>query len=177
MVGNWLADNTLLEQQTDYSRLTLEAYRPKQAIAEIIQPLSATTRNNIRLDGVHLTLDGQPIEDRNPLALHTGQTVDVTLVWQGLETMDESYTAFVHLLDENGALAAQHDGIPGNGNRPTTTWIPGEQVLDTHTLIVSEGYSGNGRLIAGLYGTETLEREQFDTGDDFVLITEISSAQ
>jgi hypothetical protein len=59
---------------------------------------------------------------------------------------------FVHLLDEQGRLVAQHDGEPGGGLVLTTTWQPGETVADNHGLLVPIDVAG-GRFTVqvGLY--------------------------
>jgi hypothetical protein len=83
------------------------------------------------------------------------------LLWEALATIPDSYTVFVHLLDDSGRLLAQHDGIPVGGTRPTPTWQPGERLLDRHELLVPDDVAGNGRLVVGLYQTETVTRRPF----------------
>lgn len=62
------------------------------------------------------------------------ETVSVTLTWQskGVPIMD--YTAFVHLVGEDGSLIAQQDSFPAAGNYPTSWWLPGDVVKDLHRL-------------------------------------------
>jgi hypothetical protein len=51
--------------------------------------------------------------------------------------MDRSttdYTAFVHLIDENGQILAQQDAPPGGVDNPTRFWIPGEIVRSTYLI-------------------------------------------
>jgi hypothetical protein len=51
--------------------------------------------------------------------------------WQGLSEMDQLYFVFLHVVDEQGQIVAQHDLGPGiRGKQPTTSWLPGEVVLD-----------------------------------------------
>lgn len=63
-----------------------------------------------------------------------GDTPTVTLLWHALQTPGEGYTAFVHIEDADGHIVAQSDGVPVNWGRPTTGWLPGEYVLDSHSL-------------------------------------------
>jgi hypothetical protein len=60
----------------------------------------------------------------------------LTLYWEGAATAPaaSSYTAFVHLVDESGALLGQDDGLPAGGERPTDSWLPGEVIADRHEL-------------------------------------------
>lgn len=51
--------------------------------------------------------------------------------WQGLSEMDRPYWVFLHLVDNEGRIVAQHDRVPGRrAKQPTTAWLPGEVVLD-----------------------------------------------
>ena len=83
----------------------------------------------------------------------------VTLYWQAQAPMDRSYTVFLHLLDGQGKLVAQADGLPAAGARPTTTWAPGEVIADQRVLALPTVLlPGEYRLAAGMYVLETLER-------------------
>jgi len=48
--------------------------------------------------------------------------------------MDVSYTVFVHLLGPTGDVLVQHNGEPAGGTRPTSGWVPGEYVTDSHDM-------------------------------------------
>ncbi|MBN1137236.1 MAG: glycosyltransferase family 39 protein, partial [Anaerolineae bacterium] len=74
--------------------------------------------------------------DLGPDPVAPGGTLRVILYWEALAEMDVPYTAFVHLLDLSGRVVAGHDGEPASGARPTTGWVPGEYVVDTHELVV-----------------------------------------
>ncbi|MEZ4517400.1 MAG: hypothetical protein R3C44_11415 [Chloroflexota bacterium] len=58
---------------------------------------------------------------------------------------------------KTGRSNAQHDGTPRDGSRPTTTQQPGERLLDRHTLTVPLDAVGSGRLVVGLYDSETVD--------------------
>jgi hypothetical protein len=85
---------------------------------------------------------------------------------------------FVHLLDEQGRLLAQHDGVPAWGTRPTTLWPVDEWVLDGHRLVVPEEATAvAGRLVVGMYHTETVTRQLFANGEDGWVIAEVVFAR
>ncbi|RME74288.1 MAG: glycosyl transferase, partial [Chloroflexi bacterium] len=67
---------------------------------------------------------------------------------------------FVHLLDSEGRLVAQHDAAPWwEAPIPTSTWRPGEQLLDRHPLNLPPDLPpGEYQLRVGVYYWETLER-------------------
>lgn len=88
-----------------------------------------------------------------------GAPLRLTLHWQALTEVDASYTAFVHLLDEDSRLWAQSDGIPGRGTQPTTNWVPGEIVADEHEVSISaDAPSGNYGIEIGLVQADTGQR-------------------
>ena len=63
------------------------------------------------------------------------------------------------------------DSEPGDGAYPTTGWLPGEYLADTHTVAVaSEAPPGIYRLAIGLYDPVTGERLRMPDGADQVLL-------
>lgn len=82
----------------------------------------------------------------------------VTLVWRALDTIDVPYTAFVHLVREDGgAVVAQVDAQPVDGARPTTSWLPGEYLTDAVEIDVSADVpSGTYTVRAGMYDPATV---------------------
>jgi hypothetical protein len=82
-----------------------------------------------------------------------GDTVRVTLYWRALRDLDQDYKVFVHLTDPAVTRQpAQHDGEPGGGFTPTSRWLSGELVPDTHPLALPADLApGRYTLWAGLY--------------------------
>jgi hypothetical protein len=78
--------------------------------------------------------------------------LDVTLYWLALRDSAIDYVAFVHLVDEEGRVIAQHDGQPVGGFTPTTRWRAGELISDRHRILLSPDLApGTYSLKAGLY--------------------------
>ena len=48
--------------------------------------------------------------------------------------MDKDYTVFIHGIDKAGIVVAQADGQPANGDYPTSYWLAGEVVRDSHSI-------------------------------------------
>jgi len=88
------------------------------------------------------------------------ETLDVTLYWLGLSTLKDDYKVFVHLTGEDSPVPrSQHDGDPGGGYTPTTRWLPGELVPDTHTLTLPPDLPpGKYSLWAGMYDYKSGKR-------------------
>jgi len=102
-----------------------------------------------------------------------GDSITVTLVWQARSTPDDSFHVFVHLLDDDGLLMAQSDGIPGGWTRPTTGWLEGEYLTDVHTLDVPPDASpGIYHLRTGMYLPGS-HRLQMPDGEDSVALSDI----
>ncbi len=95
---------------------------------------------------------------------HRGELLDLTLYWQALEEMEESYSVFTHLLGPyneatGGPLWGQDDSLPLRGSYPTTRWEEGEIVVDFYHLpIPPEAPAGEYEIEIGIYLLSTLER-------------------
>ncbi|MFN3762269.1 MAG: hypothetical protein ACK4WK_03590 [Anaerolineae bacterium] len=72
----------------------------------------------------------------DPPEVRTGEPFTVTLIWRAGLTDDLPRSVFVHVTppDAPAPLAAQHDGWPAAGARPTHTWVWGEVITDPHPL-------------------------------------------
>ena len=174
VVPRWLDYHMLHEQEVQLDRLTLQAFRPERSRNAVMRPLDIAYGNVIRLDSAYMIVDGRPVDlSEQPLVIENGSLLKVSLLWTAEEKLDQDYTVFVHLLDENGNLLAQHDGIPLFGTRPTYTWLEGEQLLDRHELQLSDQVSGKGRLIVGLYDSKSFERLEFASGQDVLLLADV----
>jgi hypothetical protein len=86
------------------------------------------------------------------LPLEPKDVVPVTLFWQARQPAADNLKVFLHLLDDRGNLVAQRDSEPVGGLRPTSTWKPGEPVIDRHGVWLPEALPpGEYQLIVGLY--------------------------
>ncbi len=89
------------------------------------QPIGANLENLVELQA--LTME----EAR----YRPGDTMHLTLYWMALTELDEDYRRSIHLTNaEVTHEPAQYDGDPGGSFTPTTRWVPGELVPDTHSL-------------------------------------------
>ncbi len=88
-----------------------------------------------------------------------GESLRLTLYWQGKSPVAEDYTVFTHLLDESQQLLAQHDQPPLQGAAPTTSWQEGQIVADIYRLTVSpDAPPGTAHIAVGMYHWLTGER-------------------
>jgi hypothetical protein len=83
----------------------------------------------------------------------------VCLEWSAERHLTEDLSVFTHLLDAEGGLVSQHDGVPAVGFRPTSAWSEGELVTDYHWLPTADGLPrGQYRLRVGLYRPSSGQR-------------------
>ncbi|MBN2006740.1 MAG: glycosyltransferase family 39 protein [Anaerolineae bacterium] len=105
-------------------------------------PLSVTVGAFARLVGV----------DRPEGTLRPGEDVSLALYWAAQSPAELDYTVFVHWVGPDGQSWAQSDAWPENGNAPTTSWLPGQIVVDTHTATLRAGApAGDYTVFVGLY--------------------------
>ena len=101
------------------------------------------------------------------------ETLGLTLVWRVTETPGVSYRVFTHLLNDAGRVIAQHDDVPGQGARPTTSWVAGEYLADPYALVFNDegrAYRGPARLEVGFYDPQTGARVLTAGGADHVML-------
>jgi hypothetical protein len=94
-----------------------------------------------------------------PPLLEPGNTFSLTVVWQAQRDLDTGFTAFAHLVDQQGQGWAGQDQVPHDGLYPTHKWGPGEMVRDSFTLTVPPSAPpGLYDLKLGWYDPSTKER-------------------
>lgn len=97
-----------------------------------------------------IALQGYEVSARR---LQPGDSLTITLYWQALDTINRDYTVFVHVFDrETQAIYGASDAYPVSGAAPTSTWTPGQQVVDAHEFVLSPETPPGAYLIeVGLY--------------------------
>ncbi len=129
------------------------------------QALNVSIGTNIRLIGFDLS--GQDavgktianVQNGTParLTMRTGQSLALSLYWQALARPESDYKVFVHVLDENGSVAAQQDAMPGKNRYPTHIWDANEIVGDPYLLPLDLS-PGRYSVTVGMYSPESGER-------------------
>ena len=92
--------------------------------------------------------NGIVLQDVTVLAQADGPQ-SLQLRWKAQQNGQRDYTVFVQALDGSGSLVAQVDQQPQQGKAPTSTWLAGEEIVDTVTL--PELPDGWRQIIVGLY--------------------------
>ena len=108
----------------------------------------------IRLDGYALTSNTKP-----------GAELLLVLRWESLQRVQNNYQVFVHLLNAHGEKLAQRDGQPVQWLRPTSSWQPGEKIIDRYGLLLPDDLPAGGYTIAvGLYDPVSGQRLPVSAG-------------
>ncbi|MFO7684354.1 MAG: hypothetical protein R6X34_30355, partial [Chloroflexota bacterium] len=122
---------------------------------EIAQPMNVAFANGIRLLGYDLAQE----------SIAPGEPLRLRLFWQTTEPVTEQFKVFTHLLGDvfnaetGNFLWGQQDNEPVNNKRPTTTWRPGEVIVDAYAMPTAlNAPEGVYRLEIGLYNPVTGER-------------------
>ena len=86
---------------------------------------------------------------------NAGETIELLSLWRVLESVDNQLRVFVHVLNENGEIIAQHDALDVR----TVGLKPGDELTQLHTIpIPADTPTGTYQFQIGLYQAETLER-------------------
>lgn len=108
----------------------------------------------IRLQGYGLTAEVEP-----------GNAIALVLRWQSIRAVAKDYHVFVHLLDSRGEKIAQRDGQPVQWMRPTSSWQPGEEILDHYGfLLPGDAIPGDYHIAVGFYDPVTGQRLPVSAG-------------
>lgn len=112
------------------------------------------------------------------LAAYTTEVTDggllVTLWWRASAQPDGDYNVFTHLIDAQGTIISQHDGIPQE-RFVTSWWRAGDIIADTHLIPLAADADLTGlALRVGLYippdGPRLGRSAAPDDAPDFVVI-------
>lgn len=108
----------------------------------------------IQLDGYALTPESYP-----------GGELLLALRWESLRPVEHNYHVFVHLLNANNDKLAQRDGQPVQWMRPTSSWQPGEVIVDRYALLLPADLPvGSYSIAVGLYDPITGQRLPVSAG-------------
>jgi 4-amino-4-deoxy-L-arabinose transferase-like glycosyltransferase/uncharacterized protein YbaR (Trm112 family) len=117
--------------------------------------------DQIALKGYHIPATGKP-----------GEMATFTFDWEALGDIHSDYNLFIHVMDANNQLAAQHDGAPRDGAFVTSTWKPYYPVRDDIPIQLPDK-PGTYQVYIGLYEVQSHDRLPIDAPDYRPLIAQI----
>ena len=128
---------------------------PRQRLFElpagIAYPLDLTLGSDVHLRGFDLS--PPPAEEGSgERVLQPGDTPQLTLYWQAGGPTDLDYTVFAHLVGPDGRPHGQVDTMPAGGAAPTTSWAPGQVIVDELAIpVAADGPAGAYHVAIGMY--------------------------
>jgi hypothetical protein len=144
-VAGWLGRNAFPGLSSWQGNLRFVTY----AMAEGLH----CTASNLRF-GAAVTLTDFCLPEAEAVA--PGDVAVVQLHWRSAAPPAGPLAVSVQLLNGQGQVIAQHDGVPGGGQRPVTGWQPGEVITDNHGLVIPPGIPpGEYQLAVVLYDPAT----------------------
>lgn len=141
-------DDTL----TAYKLADLRDQPPCQDLyRRVFDPPSPTNATSISWDQ-KISLLGYDLAAIDP----DSSALSLTVYWQALSEMENSYTVYIHLIDSaTNSLVAQADVIPRGWTYPTNRWMAGEVVEDTMLIPLENIAPGSYELYVGWYDIST----------------------
>lgn len=172
----WDADGFVEAQLTDryvsatdqrFNRLRLRSFTDRPEELPHYQAQAALFEQEVQLVGSYVTIDGDPASGQ----IAPGQWLRVALRWSAAAPLSADYKVFVHGVDANGQIVAQHDAMPHAAAAPTSGWRVGETVLDVHEFQVpTESAASLVEIRVGLYDPATGQRLNLAQGGDSVSV-------
>jgi mannosyltransferase len=133
-------------------------------------PVTVDFADNMQLAGYELT-KGQWLRDSRQrelaatqveveeLVFEPGETIYLALYWRTRGAVEGDYTAFTHLLTQDGTLYGGWDRQLGGEFYPSSQWPVGDTLREEYPLIISpEAPPGRYQIEVGLYLPATMER-------------------
>jgi chitodextrinase len=110
-----------------------------------------------------------------------GGRLRITFYWKALQSIDQNYVVFTHLVDSAGQQQGQRDSMPVDGRYPTPLWQAGEIVPDTYVIEIDPGApAGEYRVDFGWYQSDDGARLSASTAngerlrDDIAQVTGVT---
>lgn len=88
-----------------------------------------------------------------PTAVDPGQTASLTLYWQAMQPISDSYAVAARILDANQRVVSSIDTVPYRGRYPTVVWPAGQPFADAVLLppVAADATPGLGSFLLILY--------------------------
>jgi tRNA A-37 threonylcarbamoyl transferase component Bud32 len=159
----------------------IEQDPPAGSFIQSLSLLRLTVSSGTRVP-VGASLDGKILlvaYELPRLEYQPGDTLPLTLTWQAMQALDQSYTVFVHLSRADGQPVAQHDSLPAGGSQPTDGWPLGSQINDPHQLTIpADTAPGEYWLRVGMYSNgvrlPVADPGQVTDADDSIILRSVT---
>ncbi|HUS71187.1 MAG TPA: glycosyltransferase family 39 protein [Anaerolineae bacterium] len=176
-VENWLNRHAALIDARDIHGFRWLVYTPTIVSLEEVQYLvDAGVGDAILLRGYDC--DQCESADSGPLSVKPGITLHLTLYWEATDYVQTPYSVYIHLVNASGRVIAQRDSAPRGGDFPTQEWMPGDIIVDPHSITIpSDTQPGEYTMITGMYDPATGERLPVTDGEGSYLRDHVTVAR
>jgi hypothetical protein len=153
-VETWLNTQLFRMEERWFGPLRLVAYAPAAGAGETV-PAGVRFGESIMLESVEVV----------DVAVRPGGFARFRLRWRATGAVALPYQVFLHVF-AGPDLAAQHDGQPAGELRPTSTWQPGEPIVDQFAVrLPADAQPGVYQLRVGVYDLATQVRLPAELAD------------
>lgn len=116
-----------------------------------VEPVEIRRRQEARL-GEAIRLLGF---DMGPPVIHPLGVIELTLFWEAEAPVEGDYLVFAEVIGPSGDTYAHKERVPADGARPTSSWQPGETIVDSYRMALrGDGHSGFYRVWIGMLDPE-----------------------
>jgi hypothetical protein len=98
---------------------------------------------------------GDAVELQCASVYRANDQLKVDLYWHVKTPLAQEVVTIVHGFDDAGNLVAQNDGPPLNGDYPVGYWLPGQNLIDPHSLPFDPKITN---IVVGMYRANDGER-------------------
>lgn len=158
----WLAERAYKAREEWVGNIRLATYAINRSLAPAGP--SAAWQGGISLASARVDL----------AEVRAGDIIPLALTWTASSAPPANLSVFVHLGPADGPPVAQNDGAPAAGFRPTTSWRPGESIVDQRGVLITPATPpGRYTVFVGLYDPATGQRLKLTSGADRLALGEI----
>lgn len=158
----WLAERAYKAREEWVGNIRLATYAVNRNLASVSQ--GAAWQGGIGLASARADL----------AEVRAGDIIPLALTWTASSAPPANLSVFVHLGLADGPPVAQNDGAPAAGFRPTTSWRPGESIVDQRGVLITPATPpGRYTLFVGLYDPATGQRLKLTSSADRLALGDI----
>ena len=158
----WLAGHAFKAREEWVGNIRLATYTVNRSMA--LASSGAAWQTGISLASARADLS----------EVRRGDIIPLVLSWMASSAPASNLSVFVHLGPADGPPVAQNDGAPGAGFRPTSSWRPGEVIIDQRGVLITPATPpGRYSLFVGLYDPATGQRLKLISGADRLALGEV----
>jgi hypothetical protein len=94
--------------------------------------------------------------EMGPPVIHPLGVIELTLFWEAEGPVEGDYLVFAEVIGPSGDAYARKERVPMSGARPTSSWLPGETIVDSYSMALrGDGHPGFYRVWIAMLDPES----------------------